>query len=143
VAYCEIAYEKDEPKAPAAVYGPLGIIFHPKEKANVIADCVENRFTSHDLCDESHERQVETRFQTLLASVDDTPLGKVRPSDIHKLSKSLKLRKVCGLDGIPNECLRHLPRRPLIHLSYLITAFGRPIFQSLGRKQIYKVTEPK
>jgi hypothetical protein len=31
----------------------------------------------------------------------------------------LKLRKACGIDGIPNECLRHLPRRPLIHLTHL------------------------
>jgi hypothetical protein len=26
------------------------------------------------------------------------------------------LRKACGLGGIPNECLGHLPRRPLVHL---------------------------
>jgi hypothetical protein len=31
----------------------------------------------------------------------------------------LKLRKACGLNGIPNECLRHLPRRPLVHLTHL------------------------
>jgi hypothetical protein len=29
------------------------------------------------------------------------------------------LRKACGLDGIPNECLRHLRRRPLVHLTNL------------------------
>jgi hypothetical protein len=34
-------------------------------------------------------------------------MEKVRPCDIHKLVNSLKLRKACGLDGIPNECLRH------------------------------------
>jgi hypothetical protein len=28
------------------------------------------------------------------------------------------LRKACGIDGIPNECLRHLPRRPLVHLTH-------------------------
>jgi hypothetical protein len=43
---------------------------------------------------------VETGVQALLASVD-TPMGKVRPCDIHQLS--------CGLDGIKNEWLRHLP----------------------------------
>jgi hypothetical protein len=32
----------------------------------------------------------------------------------------LKLRKDCGTDGIPNECLRHLPRGPLVHLTHLI-----------------------
>jgi hypothetical protein len=73
----------------------------------VIADCLENQFTSHDLCDENSELEVGTTVQALLASVDGTPLGKVRPCDIHKLADLLKLRKACGLGGIPNECLRH------------------------------------
>jgi hypothetical protein len=29
------------------------------------------------------------------------------------------LGKVCGIDGIPNECLRHLPKRSLVHLTPL------------------------
>jgi hypothetical protein len=62
---------------------------------------------------------VETRVQALLASVDDTPLGKVKPFDIHKSVKKLKLTKAGGLDGIPNECLRHLPSRSLVYLTYL------------------------
>jgi hypothetical protein len=32
----------------------------------------------------------------------------------------LKLRKDSGTEGIPNECLRHLPRGPLAHLTHLI-----------------------
>jgi hypothetical protein len=106
-------------KAPAAVDGSLRIIYYPNEKANATADCLENQFTSHVLCDENHERWVETTVQALLASADGTPLGKVRPCDIHKLANSLKFRKSCGLDGIPNEYLRHLPRRPLIYLTHL------------------------
>jgi hypothetical protein len=62
---------------------------------------------------------METRFQALFASVDNVLLGKVRPCDIYKLANSLKLGKACGLDGIQNECLRHLPRRPLVHLTHL------------------------
>jgi hypothetical protein len=42
------------------------------------------------------------RVQALLASVDDTPLGKVRLCDTHKLVNSQKLRKVRGIRGIPN-----------------------------------------
>jgi hypothetical protein len=57
--------------------------------------------------------------QAILASVDGTPLGTVRPCDIHKLTNSLKLRKACGLDGIPSECVRHLPRRPIVYLTHL------------------------
>jgi hypothetical protein len=34
-------------KAPTAVHGLLGITYHPNEKANVFAECLENQFTSH------------------------------------------------------------------------------------------------
>jgi hypothetical protein len=44
---------------------------------------------------------------------------RLRPCDLQKLLNSLKLKKACGIDGIPNECLRHLPRRPLVHLTHL------------------------
>jgi hypothetical protein len=110
VAYCEIAYKKD------------GTLYHLNEKANVIADCLENHFTSHDLCDE-HEQEVETRVQALLASVDDSPLRIARPCDTHQLANSLKSRRACGLDGIPNEFLRHLPRRPLVHSTRLFNHY--------------------
>jgi hypothetical protein len=112
--------KRDGPKAPTAVHGPLGITYHPIEKANMNTDYLENQFRSRDLCDENHEGRVETTVQALLASVDGTPLGKVRPRDIHKLANSLKLREVSLLDGIPKACLEHLPRRPLVHLTHLL-----------------------
>jgi hypothetical protein len=31
-----------------------------------------------------------------------------------------KLGKAPEIGGIPNKCLRHLPRRPLVHLTHLI-----------------------
>jgi hypothetical protein len=111
--------KRNAPKAPTAVRGSLGITYHPKDKANVIANCSEDQFTSHEMCDENHERQVETRVKALLASVDGTTLGKIRPCDIHKLANLFKLRKACGLDGIPKECITHLARRPLVHLTHL------------------------
>jgi hypothetical protein len=35
---------------------------------------------------------------------------------------TLKLRKACGLDGIPNESIRQFPLRALVHMKYSITA---------------------
>jgi hypothetical protein len=129
----------DIPKAPTAVHGPLGITYHPNKKANMIADCLENPFTSHNLRDENHEREVGTTIQALLAFVDGTP----RPCDIHKLANSLKFRRACGLDGIPNECLRHLPRRPLVHLTHLFNRCLRlsPFFKALDGSKSYNITE--
>jgi hypothetical protein len=95
------------------------IRYQSNEKAKAIADCSENQLTLHELSEENHERQVEIRVQDLLKLLDDIPLGKVRPCDIQKLVNSLKLRNACGLVGIPEECLRHLPRRPLVHLIHL------------------------
>jgi hypothetical protein len=63
---------------------------------------------------------VEVRLQALLKAEDNDPPEKVRPCDLHKLINSMKLHKACGMDGIPNDCLRHLPRRPLVHLTHLI-----------------------
>jgi hypothetical protein len=71
------------------------------------------------MCDENHEWQVEAKVQALLETVDKSPPQRIRPCDLQKLIKSLKFRKACGIDGIPDECLRHLPRRPLVHLAHL------------------------
>jgi hypothetical protein len=68
--------ERDGPMVPTVVHGPLGITYHQNEGANVIADCIENHITSHDLCDENYERRVKVRVQALLTSVDDTLLEK-------------------------------------------------------------------
>jgi hypothetical protein len=75
--------KRDGPKARPAIHGPLGITFQPQEK--VIANCLKNQFTSHDLCDENHERQVETTVQALFACIDGTPLGKVRSCEIYTI----------------------------------------------------------
>jgi hypothetical protein len=56
---------------------------------------------------------VEAFIQALLEAEDNTPTERVRPYDVQKIISTLKLGKVCGLDGIPNECLRHLLRRTL------------------------------
>jgi hypothetical protein len=47
--------KRDGPKAPTAIRGPFGLTFHPFEEANAIADCLENQFTSHEICDENHK----------------------------------------------------------------------------------------
>jgi hypothetical protein len=41
--------KRDEPEVPTAAHELLGT-YHTDEKANVIADYLENQVTSHDLC---------------------------------------------------------------------------------------------
>jgi hypothetical protein len=128
--------KRDGPQAPTAIHGSSGLKSHPLEKANAIADYLENLFTPHDLCDENHERRVEARVQALLEAVGDSPQERVRPCDVQNILKTLKLKKACGIDGIPNECLRHLKGGHWHTLRiYLTIASGYHIFLCLGRKQ--------
>jgi hypothetical protein len=63
--------KKDGPKESTASHGHFGLTFLPLEKANATADCMENQFTPHDLCDENHKWRVEARVHTLLEAVDN------------------------------------------------------------------------
>jgi hypothetical protein len=71
------------------------------------------------LCDCDHRRHVEAQVENLLATVDEYIPVNFRPCDVSKEMQSLKLGKARGFYGIPNECLRHLSRRTLVHLTYL------------------------
>jgi hypothetical protein len=64
---------RDGPRAPTAIPGLLGLKYHPVDKANAIADCLENQFTLHDLCEKNHERRVEAGVQALLEVADSDP----------------------------------------------------------------------
>jgi hypothetical protein len=73
---------------------------------------------------------VEARFPALFEAVDDSRPKKVRPHEVQKLIKSLKLTNAFGIHEIPRECLRRLPRRPhissdtRIYLLLLAVAFS-------------------
>jgi hypothetical protein len=94
--------KRGEPKATTTIHGHLGPVFYPNEKANVIANYLENLFTPHKVCDTDHERRVEARIEALLSTVDENPPVKFRSCDVSKEIRSLKLGKTCGIDGIPN-----------------------------------------
>jgi hypothetical protein len=74
----------DIPKASSAIHGPLGPIFYPINKANIIADCSENLFRVHDLCDCDHRQHVEAEVEALLAIIDEDILVNFRPYDVSK-----------------------------------------------------------
>jgi hypothetical protein len=55
----------------------------------------------------------------------------------------LKLRRACGIDGIPNKCLRHLPWRPFIHLTHLFNHCLRLSHSPNPWKEAKVITSPK
>jgi hypothetical protein len=53
------------------------------------------------------------------------------------------LKKDCGIDGIPNECLWHLPKRPLVHLTHLFNLRFRLSHFPDSWKEAKIITLPK
>jgi hypothetical protein len=78
--------KRDGSKVPTAIHGPFSLTFHLFEKTNATADCLENQFTLHDLCNKNHKWWVEARVQALLEAVDYNipPPERIRPCDLQK-----------------------------------------------------------
>jgi hypothetical protein len=77
----------------------------------------------------------KVQVEALLAIVHEDITLNFRTCDVSKEIQSMKLGKARGFEGIPNECIRHLPRRPLLNITHKITAFGLVTSRHLGRKQ--------
>jgi hypothetical protein len=143
MAHRESLTNRDGPQAPTAIHGPLDLLFHPVDKANAIADYLEHQLTPRALCEENDKRRLEARVQALIEIEVKNPPERIRPCDFQKLINLLTLKKVCGIDGIPNECLRHLPRRPLVHLTHFIKHCIRLSHLPTSWKKAKVVTLPK
>jgi hypothetical protein len=101
--------KRDWLKSPTTIHGPSGLKFLPLEKANSIAVW---KVISHRVTYVSRGSSPSSVWSCGWHSPE-----KGRPYDI--LINFLKLWKACGIDAIPNECLKHLPRKPLAHLTHL------------------------
>jgi hypothetical protein len=86
---------------------------------------------------------VEGTTKALLVTVDEGTCVIFRLCDVSKELQHLKFGKACGLDGIPYECLRHLPRRPLVHLTGLFNHCFRLSHFSAPWKEAKIITLPK
>jgi hypothetical protein len=116
-------------KVSTAIHGLLGIKFYPLEEANAIADCLENQFTPHDLCDVNHEGKVEARVRALLEAVDKNPPVRIRPCNLQELINYLKLKRHAELKAFQMSASDTFQDDHwyMSHIS-LITAFDFHIF---------------
>jgi hypothetical protein len=83
----------DGPRTPTAIHSPPDLKFHPSEKANAIADCLEIQFMPHDLCDDNHEWRVEATVNALLEIVDTSAPQWISPGDLKEINKFLEIEK--------------------------------------------------
>jgi hypothetical protein len=71
------------------------------------------------------------------------PLLNSDPVMVSKEIQYLNLGETCGLDGIPHEYLWHLPRKPLVHLTYLFNHCFRFSHFPAPWKEVKTIILPK
>jgi hypothetical protein len=103
--------KSDRSKAPSAIHGPLVPVFYPANRANTLHTALKT-ILEYITC-----ANVTTGNMWRLKSKPCWVL--LMKTSVSKEIQSLKSGKACGFDAIPNECLQHLPRILLVHLTYL------------------------
>ena len=104
------------PQKLTALREDLSFVYHPLDKARVLASALEDRFMPHHLAPPDHEIDKIQRVELFLHSHSPMIMPNITISDLRGLIKNLKSTIAPGADKIPNEALKHLQRRPLIHL---------------------------
>jgi hypothetical protein len=74
---------------------------------------------------------VEAQVEAVLTTVDEDIPANFRSCDVTKEIQCLQLGKACGFVGIPNECLSHLPRSPLVRLTHSVSASAWSVLDTL------------
>jgi hypothetical protein len=77
--YFEVSHKDGWTKGTNSYAWSPGLKYHMLKKGNTIADCLENQFTLHDLCDENKTRWVVAKVQALHETADDTLLEIISP----------------------------------------------------------------
>jgi hypothetical protein len=126
--------KRDGPKAPTAIHGSSGLKFHRLEKVNAIANYLENLFTTHDLCDEIHERRVKAGVQALLETVDNSHPDSqtMRRTENNKDTKDEEAVELMAFQTSASGVFQE--DHWYTSLIYLTIAFGYHTFLRLGRK---------
>lgn len=99
----------------------------PQEKANLLADSLQESFTPNTITpgNEEHVRETEEAVDEAMKQNSKNKPKKYRPSQIKNIIRKLKKRKAPGPDDIPNEALINLPDNAIQFLTNIINTMLR------------------
>ncbi|GBN67051.1 putative RNA-directed DNA polymerase from transposon X-element [Araneus ventricosus] len=100
--------------------GPTNIAFTNTDKAETIADSLQNQFPLNNLNDTATENLVTHTINEFNKTENFPPLSTPNPTDIIKYIRKVNIHKAPGSDGITNNMLRNLPIITLIKIIHII-----------------------
>ncbi|GFX60273.1 probable RNA-directed DNA polymerase from transposon X-element [Trichonephila clavipes] len=106
----------------SALKGNTGITYTDEEKAETLADSLENQFQLNNISnptqDNNHIRLV-SRFFNNENDFDDSP-SNTKPSEIIQIINNFKIKKAPGREGITNKMCKHFTRSVIFQLTNII-----------------------
>ncbi|GFV11016.1 probable RNA-directed DNA polymerase from transposon X-element, partial [Trichonephila clavipes] len=106
----------------SALKGNTGIAYTDEEKAETLADSLENQFQLNSISnpaqDNNHIRLV-SRFFNNENNFDDAP-SNTKPSEIVQIINNFKIKKAPGREGITNKMCKHFTRSVIFQLTNII-----------------------
>ncbi|GFU66258.1 RNA-directed DNA polymerase from mobile element jockey [Trichonephila clavipes] len=106
----------------SALTGPTGIAYTDTQKAETLANALEDQFQLNNIqnpdTDNQHMRLVD-RFFINDNNFDDIPIS-TKPSELLQYIKKLKIKKAPGRDKITNKMVLNFPTSVIFQLTNLI-----------------------
>ncbi|GFT04060.1 probable RNA-directed DNA polymerase from transposon X-element [Trichonephila clavipes] len=106
----------------SALTGPTGIAYTDTQKAETLANSLENQFQLNDIqnpdSDNQHMRPVD-RFFINDNNFVDTPIN-TKPSELLTYIKKMKIKKAPGRDQITNKMVLNFPISVIFQITNLI-----------------------
>ncbi|GBM36647.1 putative RNA-directed DNA polymerase from transposon X-element [Araneus ventricosus] len=104
----------------SALNGPTSTAFSNIDKAEIVADSLQNQFTLNKLIDTATENLVIHTINEFNKIDNFPPMPNPKPNDIIKYIRNVNIHKAPGSDGITNNMLRNLPIITLIKIIHII-----------------------
>ncbi|GBM69812.1 putative RNA-directed DNA polymerase from transposon BS, partial [Araneus ventricosus] len=112
-------YKNDRTKMPPLITANR-VAYRDIEKAEAIADNLALQFQNNDLSHPPTEFIVERRIKLLNRKPAMNKIKPCTPAEVADEIAKLKNRKCPGKDRITNLMLKHLPKRTIVRITYLI-----------------------
>jgi endonuclease/exonuclease/phosphatase family metal-dependent hydrolase len=120
-------------RANPPLHGTRGLVYTATDKANTMADTLENTFTPNDdPSDIDQIELVEDAVEDFSQANTQAPLSGediCSPKEVRETIDRLKVKKAPGMDGIPNMALKQLPPTALVYLAN--------VYNNMLRKQYF------
>ncbi|GBP92767.1 RNA-directed DNA polymerase from mobile element jockey [Eumeta japonica] len=101
-----------------------------REKAECLADSIEQQCSNNTIHDATHSHRIEEEVRTKIALEPQDDLAPVSVDEIQKHIKALKTKKAPGLDGISNKAIKCFSLPLMALLVAILTRASKLLFSS-------------